>query len=58
VTALGADVSRFMAGLAVDAFRESVSDRLVRFVARYRLAIALVLTYLVVRLLLLSVFRI
>ena len=47
-----------MAGLAVDAFRESVSDRLVRFVARYRLAIALVLTYLVVRLLLLSVFRI
>jgi len=58
VSALGADVSRFMAGLAVDALPETASDRVVRFVRRYRLAIALVVTYLLVRLLLLSVFRI
>jgi len=58
VSALGADVSRLMAGLAVDALQESLSDRLMRFAARHRLAIVLVLTYLVVRLLLLSVFQI
>ncbi|HEV8345571.1 MAG TPA: serine/threonine-protein kinase [Vicinamibacterales bacterium] len=58
VSALGADVSRFMAGLAVDALPESLSDRVVRFATRHRVAIALVLTYLAVRLLLLSAFRV
>jgi serine/threonine protein kinase len=58
VQALRADVSRFMAGLAVDAHRESVSDLFVRVVRRHRLAIALVLAYLAMRLILLSVFHI
>ena len=58
VAALGSDVSRFMAGLSVDALHESVGDQLLRVIRRHRLAVALVLTYLVVRLLLLSVFHI
>jgi len=58
VDALRTDVSRFMAGLAVGAHHESVSDRLFRVVHRHRLAIALVLAYLAMRLLLLSVFQI
>ena len=58
VEALRADVSRFMAGLAVDAHQESVSDLVFRVVHRHRLAIALVLAYLVMRLVLLSVFQI
>ena len=58
VTALAADVSRFMAGLAVDALPESLGDRLLRVARQHRLAIALVLTYLLVRFLLLSAFRI
>jgi serine/threonine protein kinase len=58
VGALGAQVSRFMAGFAVDALHESVGDQLLRFIGRHRLAFALVLTYLAVRLLLLSVFHI
>jgi eukaryotic-like serine/threonine-protein kinase len=58
VGALGADVSRFMAGLSVGALQESFGDQLLRVLRRHRLAVALVLTYLVVRLLLLSVFHI
>jgi len=58
VEALRADVARFMAGLAVDAHRESVGDLLFRVVHRHRLAIALVLAYLAMRLILLSVFHI
>ena len=53
VQGLAADVSRFLAGRAVGAHRERVIDRLARFGRRYRLPILLVLTYLVVRVLLL-----
>jgi serine/threonine protein kinase len=57
VQALAADVSRFLAGRAVEAHRERLVDRLARFGRRYRLPILLVLTYLVVRLLFLWVMR-
>jgi serine/threonine protein kinase len=53
VPALSADVSRFLAGRAVEAHRERLVDRLARFGRRYRLPILLVLTYLVARILLL-----
>jgi serine/threonine protein kinase len=57
VQALAADVSRFLAGRAVEAHRERLVDRLARFWRRYRLPILLVLTYLVVRLLFLWIMR-
>jgi serine/threonine protein kinase len=57
VQALAADVSRFLAGRAVAAHRERLIDRLARFGRRYRLPILLVLTYLVVRVLLLWLVR-
>jgi hypothetical protein len=47
-----------MAGLAVDALQESMADRVVRFVSRHRLPLALVATYVLVRSLLLLFFRI
>ncbi len=53
VQALAADVSRYLAGRAVEAQRETVVDRLARFGRRHRLPILLVLTYLVARVLLL-----
>jgi predicted Ser/Thr protein kinase len=53
VQALAADVSRFLAGRAVEAHRERLVDRVARVGRRYRLPILLVLTYLVARLLLL-----
>jgi eukaryotic-like serine/threonine-protein kinase len=53
VQALAADVSRFLAGRAVEAHREHLYDRIARFGRRYRLPILLVLTYLAVRVLLL-----
>jgi predicted Ser/Thr protein kinase len=53
VQALSADISRFLAGRAVEAHRERLVDRLARFGRRYRLPILLVLTYLVARVLLL-----
>jgi len=53
VQALSADVTRFLAGRAVEAHRERLVDRLARFYRRYRLPILLVLTYLVARILLL-----
>ena len=58
VQALAADVSRFLAGRAVEAHSESLLDRLARFGRRYRLPILLVLTYLVARLLLLWLVRV
>jgi hypothetical protein len=57
VQALAADISRFLAGLAVDAHRERLVDVLARFGRRYRLPILLVLTYLIVRVLLLWFLR-
>jgi serine/threonine protein kinase len=58
VTALAADVSRFLAGRAVEAHRERLVDRLARVGRRYRVPIGLVLTYLVVRVLMLWLFRV
>jgi hypothetical protein len=58
VPALAADVSRFLAGRAVEAHRERLVDRLARVGRRYRVPIGLVLTYLVVRILMLWLFRI
>jgi len=58
VPALAADVSRFLAGLAVEAHRESVIDRITRVGRRYRLPILLVLAYLVMRVLLLWMARV
>ena len=56
--ALGRDVSRFTSGLAVDALREGLADRIARFVSRHRLPLALVGTYLLVRAMMLWFFRI
>jgi len=58
VQALAADVSRYLAGRAVEAHRETVVDRLARFERRYRLPILLVLTYLAVRALMLWFVRV
>jgi serine/threonine protein kinase len=58
VQALAADVSRFLAGRAVQAHRERLVDRLARFGRRYRLPILLMLTYLVMRVLLLWLVRV
>jgi serine/threonine protein kinase len=53
VPALAADVSRFLAGLAVEAHREGIVDRITRVGRRYRLPMLLVLAYLLMRVLLL-----
>jgi len=53
VAGLAADVARFRDGLAVGAYRESVFERLARFGRTYRVAILLVLAYLLMRVLLL-----
>ena len=49
VQALSGDVGRFLAGRAVGAHRENLLDRFVRLGRRYRIPILLVLTYLLVR---------
>jgi eukaryotic-like serine/threonine-protein kinase len=51
VLALSADVARFRAGQAVDAHRESLPERVARFARTYRVAILLVIGYLVMRVL-------
>jgi serine/threonine protein kinase len=48
-SALAADVARFRAGHAVDAHRESLLERGARFGRTYRVAILLVLAYIVMR---------
>jgi predicted Ser/Thr protein kinase len=53
VQELAADVQRFLSGRAVGAHREPLVERLQRVYRRYRVPILLVLTYLVVRVLLL-----
>jgi len=50
---LGSDVSRFLAGLPVEAYPEGPLERAHRIVSRYRTPIALVLAYLLMRVLLL-----
>ena len=57
VVALSSDVSRYLSGLAVVAMPEGLADRLSRFFVRYRLPLALVATYLLVRTILLLWFR-
>jgi serine/threonine protein kinase len=58
VQALAADVNRFVAGRAVQAHRERLRDRAARIWRRYKLPILLVLTYLVIRVLLLWLARV
>jgi serine/threonine protein kinase len=58
VRELSADVQRFLAGAAVDAHRESLFAAMARLARRYRVPILLVLVYLVMRFLLLWVFRV
>jgi serine/threonine protein kinase len=53
VEALSADLSRYLAGLPVGVYRESLFERAGRFVRKYRTPILLVLAYLVMRALLL-----
>jgi serine/threonine protein kinase len=54
---LAADVARFLAGLPVAAYRETLLERAARVFSRYRTPILLVLAYLVMRLVLLLVSR-
>jgi hypothetical protein len=50
---LGEDVARFLDGLPVSAYPENTLRKLTRWGARYQVAIVLVLTYLVLRAILL-----
>jgi eukaryotic-like serine/threonine-protein kinase len=54
---LGLDVARYLDGLPVSAYPENMWRKAARWTLRYRVAIVLVLTYLVVRALLLLWFR-
>jgi serine/threonine protein kinase len=54
---LGEDIARFLDGLPVAAYPENVFRSLARWASRYRVAIGLVLTYLVVRAILLFFLR-
>jgi len=58
VPELAADVNRYLAGRAVQAHRERLLDRVTRIARRHRLPILLVLTYVLVRALLLWLFRV
>jgi eukaryotic-like serine/threonine-protein kinase len=58
VPALAAEVNLYLAGRAVKAHREPFLDRVSRVVRRNRVAILLVVTYLVVRILLIVLFRV
>jgi predicted Ser/Thr protein kinase len=55
---LAADISRFVAGLAVRARREPIVDRIARLATRYRTPLLLILTYLLARLFLFWAFRV
>ena len=52
VQELAADLSRYLAGLAVSAHQEGLLEQMARFVRRYRTPILLILAYLLVRVLL------
>ena len=54
---LGQDIAHYLDGLPVLAYPENALQKVARWAARYRLAIVLVLTYLVVRALLIFWFR-
>jgi serine/threonine protein kinase len=53
---LSADLSLYLAGLPVGAYREGILDRVGRFARRHRVPILLVLAYLVMRVILILVF--
>ena len=55
VDELAADLSRYLAGLAVSAHRESLLERAGRFARRHRAAILLVLAYVLMRALLILI---
>jgi hypothetical protein len=55
--ALGQDIGSYLDGLPVSAYPENIFRKMERWASRYRLAIILVLTYLMVRALLLLWFR-
>jgi len=57
VEELAADLSSYSSGLAVRAYRENLVERTVRFARRYRVPILLILTYLLMRALLLVIFH-
>jgi len=57
VQELASDISRFLDGLAVAAYRESIFERLARFYGRYRFFILLIAAYLLVRVLLVLFYR-
>lgn len=54
---LGQDIARYLDGLPVSAYPENVLQKLARWASRHRVAIGLVLTYLVVRAILLFFLR-
>ena len=56
VIALSAEITRFLAGAAVDALKEGIADRLRRFLNRHRLPLTLIATYVLVRVILLLFF--
>ena len=58
VEALAKEIERFREGKPVDAYRESVLERLARLYNRYQLPIILVLVYMIVRVILLLWLRI
>jgi serine/threonine protein kinase len=57
VDALAADLALYLDGLPVAAYRENPLERVSRFVRRHRIPILLILAYLLMRMLLLLVFR-
>jgi serine/threonine protein kinase len=57
VPELAADVSRYLDGLAVEAYRENILERAARFYRRYRFFILLIATYLLVRVALVLFYR-
>ncbi len=54
---MGEDVARYLDGLPVSAYPENFLQKSARWASRYRVALVLVLTYLVVRAILLLLFR-
>ena len=54
---LALDVSRYLDGLPVGAYRESIFEKLGRFYRRYRFFILLIAAYLLMRMILLLVFK-
>jgi serine/threonine protein kinase len=54
---LALDIARYLDGLPVSAYPENIFRKVARLAGRYRVAIALVLTYLVVRAMLFFFFR-